>query len=117
MGPPAWDFLHSVTVDYPEDPTPEEQEAAQKLVTSLKTMLPCGKCRKHFGENIGKLSPENDYFTSKQKFGQFFVDVRKAVATATGAPTIKGIKVDDYDFDKVQSLYGTGASCGGKPHG
>merc|ERR1719456_994242 len=36
-GPPAWDFLHSVTVDYPEKPNPKQREAAKKLVQSWNT--------------------------------------------------------------------------------
>merc|ERR1712093_78503 len=109
-GPPAWEFLHSVTLDYPDKPTKEEQKAAKQFTESLQTMLPCNKCRGHFKDNLKVLSPEQDYYTSKQKFGQFFVDVRKSVADKYGGGTIKGIKTEDFTLDTVNELHGKG--CG-----
>lgn len=47
-GPSAWRFLHAVTFAYPETPTQQHVEAAEKLFTSLKLMLPCDECCGHY---------------------------------------------------------------------
>lgn len=122
-GPAAWDFLHSVTMGYPDDPNQEEQDAAKDLVRSLKQLLPCHNCRGHFKANLGIFSPKQDYYMSKEKFGKFFADVRKGVEVSKGqsfrsSKTIRafgkdtGIKVDDFNYDTMEEIYG--ASCGGK---
>lgn len=52
-GPSAWRFLHSVAHAYPDEPSPEHKAAAKSLFLSLRFMLPCGECCKHFAAGVG----------------------------------------------------------------
>lgn len=117
-GPPAWDFLHSVAIDFPDDPNPAEKKAAKEFVKSLQTMLPCNQCRGHFKDNMKKLSPNDDYYTSRKKLGQFFIDVRKDVALNYGDGKIKGMDATKWDLDMVNKHHGkesAGCGAGAKP--
>ena len=38
-GPPAWLFLHSVTLNYPKNPTPQDQEDYRIFFDSLNVTL------------------------------------------------------------------------------
>ena len=45
-GPHAWIFLHSITFDYPDNPTKEVKEKYKGFFESLQDILPCEKCKK-----------------------------------------------------------------------
>ncbi len=58
-GPPAWDFLHTITFNYPYRPTPKEKMKAIIFFETLEDMLPCHSCRKHYQENLAKYPVRN----------------------------------------------------------
>lgn len=47
-GSHAWEFLHTVTFDYPEEPTPIDKQHFYDLFSNLRYTLPCVHCRKSF---------------------------------------------------------------------
>ncbi len=53
-GPPAWDFLHTVTFNYPDNPTSYEMQQAALFFTSLGDLLPCVICQQHYKKNLEK---------------------------------------------------------------
>ena len=53
-GPSAWIFLHSVTLNYPDNPSSQHKENYKKFFESLGDVLPCPTCKKHYKENIIK---------------------------------------------------------------
>ena len=40
-GPHAWIFLHSVTLEYPDNPTDEDKQNMINFIDSLGNVLPC----------------------------------------------------------------------------
>ena len=46
-GKATWVFIHSIAVNYPENPLPCEKENTIKFFTLLGDMLPCRFCRQH----------------------------------------------------------------------
>lgn len=48
-GPATWDFLHAVSFTYPKVPTEREITVAKEFFGHIENVLPCGKCRAHFG--------------------------------------------------------------------
>ena len=57
-GSKAWDFFHSVSFSYPENPTKEQQESAMEYFNALPFMLPCSSCGKHCQEQLKKYPPK-----------------------------------------------------------
>jgi len=51
-GPPAWVFLHSITFQYPENPTDLDKQKYYTFFNSLKNVLPCPKCKEHYASNF-----------------------------------------------------------------
>jgi len=51
-GPKAWDFLHSVTLAYPQPPSEEDKDRYSAFFRSVGQVLPCVYCRKHFSETF-----------------------------------------------------------------
>jgi len=53
-GPPAWEFLHSITFGYPINPTPEQKEAYKDFFIRVGDILPCKYCRESYKKFISK---------------------------------------------------------------
>ncbi len=51
-GAPAWMFLHCVTLTYPESPSTTDKKHYKKFFESLEHVLPCKKCREHYGQYL-----------------------------------------------------------------
>ena len=50
-GPSAWLFLHTVTFNYPNNPTEEDKRNYLTFFNSLKHIIPCPLCKEHYIEN------------------------------------------------------------------
>ena len=75
-GPSAWLFLHSVTFQYPENPTEVEKLNYNHFFTSLQHVLPCPTCRKHYKENLEKLPIA---LNSKKELIEWLIDIHNEV--------------------------------------
>ena len=47
-GPSLWHTLHTISFNYPVNPTNEEKKNYQKFICSLRHVLPCKYCRMNF---------------------------------------------------------------------
>ena len=51
-GPPAWTFLHSVTLAYPDNPSETDKMNYEKFFNSLQPILPCEKCSHNYANHL-----------------------------------------------------------------
>ena len=51
-GPSLWHSLHTISFNYPVNPTEEQKNQYYNFFLSLKDVLPCRHCRENFVENI-----------------------------------------------------------------
>ena len=75
-GPPAWTFLHTITFNYPDNPTTEDKQNYFTFFNSLKHVLPCDKCKKHYTENSRDLK---DNLNSKDDLVKWLIDIHNDV--------------------------------------
>ena len=47
-GPSAWDYLHTLTFNYPENPTNDHKKYYHELFDNLRFTLPCKYCRESY---------------------------------------------------------------------
>jgi hypothetical protein len=64
-GPPAWKFLEIVVLNYPSNPNTNDKIHYKIFLESLKDILPCDQCKKHYNENLIKY-PLNEQTLSCQ---------------------------------------------------
>jgi len=93
-GPSAWLFLHSVTFQYPENPTDQDKNNYKIFFESLQNILPCPQCREHYQKNIQE-NPMN--LESRDELIQWLVNLHNAV---NGGNSKK-----EYSYDEVKDLY------------
>lgn len=53
-GPALWHTLHTISFNYPVNPTKEQRQHYMEFITSLGNVLPCGACRKNLVSNLAK---------------------------------------------------------------
>ena len=60
-GPPLWHVLHSMSFNYPVNPTSEDKTHYRDFIINLKWTLPCGKCRTNLVNNFKKLPLKREH--------------------------------------------------------
>jgi len=102
-GPSAWLFLHTVTFNYPKEPTIIDRNNYQDFFTSLQHVLPCPKCQKHYMMNLSKHPIQ---LQSRKHLVEWLLNVHNAVNIQNG----KGVWTYDDLYDKYNTLYSNGSS-------
>jgi copper chaperone CopZ len=77
-GGPAWIFLHSVTFNYPKNPTLKEKDAYRVYFNSLKEVLPCGHCKNNLKKNLKK-NPIDKALKSRDNLINWLIDIHNQV--------------------------------------
>ena len=82
-GPPLWQFLHVASFAYPESPSTERQQAMLDFLQAVGRVLPCSKCRMHYGKHCKTcLLPE--VVRSRSALTHWLVDLHNEVNLLTG---------------------------------
>jgi len=97
-GPPAWTFLHTITFNYPDNPTNQDKQNYFNFFNSLKHVLPCNKCKEHYKENSIELK---NNLNSKDDLVKWLIDIHNEVNKKNGK------KIWSYPevYNKYQNLY------------
>ena len=126
-GPPMWHFLHTMSFNYPVNPTRTDKKHYMNFIKSLVNLLPCKYCRENIKQNFIKLpinlsSMKNRYTFSKYVYdlhehinkmlnkssGLSYDDVRERYEHFRARCTKKKVKVEK---GCTESLYGEKAKC------
>jgi hypothetical protein len=95
-GPGLWDFLHTISINYPSNPTHDVKRASFTFLMILRKLLPCSNCRNHYIENTSNLNPEilDDWYY----FSRYIFNLHNKVNLSLSKKII-------YDFDFVVRKY------------
>jgi len=87
-GPPAWIFLHCITIGHSNCPTPDNKQNIKDFFENLHKILPCKNCKSHFKNYIGKNPLTEDILNSREKLFMWSVDVRNSINTKIGKKSV-----------------------------
>jgi hypothetical protein len=99
-GPPAWTFLHTVTYNYPENPTEDDKRNFYNFFMNLQHVLPCEKCKAHYKQNIQKYDLKNN-LGSRQELVKWLIDLHNDINKDNGKQVWSYSDV----FNKYQRMY------------
>lgn len=89
FGPHLWFILHTMSINYPQNPTYEQKQMMRNLILSLPIMLPCLQCQKHCSEYIQTNINKIDYaLSSNTELFKFFVDFHNNVNKRKNKPIL-----------------------------
>ena len=98
-GKHAWLFLHTITLNYPDEPTLSDKQNYKSFFESLIDILPCPTCREHYEENI-KNNPIQ--LNSKEDLVRWLIKIHNNVNERKNKPTLSYEEVINY-YSKVNN--------------
>jgi hypothetical protein len=93
-GPPGWEFLHSITFQYPKEPTNFERKKYYAFFENLKYVLPCPTCQEHYTKNFDDIPIRLD---NRQDLINWLIDIHNAVNIKNGKR--------EWSYDEVYEKY------------
>lgn len=95
-GPKYWFTLHTMTFEFPQNPTYNDRKTYYNLFTSLQHVLPCSICRKNYKKNLRELPLEHNLY-SRKAIVYWLIDIHNRVNAETGKR--------NYSYDEVINMY------------
>jgi len=78
-GPSIWHYMHTMSFNYPVDPTPSDKIHYRQFILNLRHVLPCGKCRKNLAKNLKQLPITLAHMKSRDTFSKYIYDLHETV--------------------------------------
>lgn len=85
-GPKLWFIMHTLSFNYPDNPTDIDKMRIKTFFDSLKFVIPCEACRQHYNQHTTK-NPIDNYLNSKEKLVEWVVNLHNTVSESIGKPT------------------------------
>ena len=86
-GPQMWYILHIVSFEYPEHPTEYDKRIYHDFYTSLKDVIPCPECRKHYRDHITQY-PLTPHLDTRDTLIKWVIQVHNFVNSSLGKPVL-----------------------------
>ena len=83
-GPGMWHYLHTMSFNYPVNPTKQQKEQYRSFVLSLQHVLPCGKCRTNLQKNFKKLPLTMKDMLNRETFSIYIYKLHELINTMLG---------------------------------
>jgi len=97
-GPGLWHYMHTMSFNYPVNPTEENKQCYKEFVLNLKNVLPCGKCRKNLCKNFRRLPLTDANMESRETFSRYIFDLHEIINDMLG-------KKSGLTYDIVRERY------------
>lgn len=78
-GPTMWHYLHTMSFNYPVNPTVKDKENYRNFILNLENCLPCGKCRKNLHKNFKKLPLTMKCMESRSTFSRYVYKLHELI--------------------------------------
>jgi hypothetical protein len=86
-GPSFWKILHTISMNYPDNPTQEDKNNINNFYTSLDKILPCYECQNNYKEHIKKYPIEKS-LGCKNDLVKWVIDIHNIVNTELNKPVL-----------------------------
>lgn len=83
-GPAQWHFLHTMSFNYPVNPTSEDKKHYRNYIYSLRYVLPCKYCRINLTNNLRKKPLQMCHMESRATFSKYIYELHELVNKMLG---------------------------------
>jgi hypothetical protein len=83
-GPSLWHSLHTISFNYPIQPTTEHKKHYRNFILSLQNVLPCKHCRLNLKQNFRKLPLTLSCMASRDSFSRYIYDLHELINKMLG---------------------------------
>jgi len=78
-GPPMWHYLHTMSFNYPVNPSDEDKKHYKDFILNLQHVLPCKYCRINLANNFKKKPIQMCDMASRETFSRYVYDLHEVV--------------------------------------
>ena len=78
-GPCMWHYLHTMSFNYPVNPTKKDKLHYREFMLGLQHNLPCGKCRTNLCANYQKLPLKMKHMKNRATFSKYVFDLHELI--------------------------------------
>jgi len=78
-GPSLWHFLHTMSFNYPVEPTRDQKVYYRNFVLNLRHVLPCKYCRMNLVTNFKQLPLTLSNMKNRETFSRYVYDLHELV--------------------------------------
>ena len=97
-GPGMWHYLHTMSFNYPVNPTNADKTHYRDFILSLRNVLPCGKCRTNLRANFKKMPLYKKYMKNRNMFSKYVFELHELINTMLG-------KVSGLTYEQIRERY------------
>lgn len=83
-GPPLWHVLHTMSFNYPVEPTSEQKHQYMNFVRQLEFVLPCKYCRINLKKNFKAVPLTMKEMESRDTFSRYVYRLHEHINTMLG---------------------------------
>ena len=95
-GPKLCFVIHTMSLNYPDNPTYDDKRNYDNFFNSLQFVIPCDKCRIHYTERINK-NPVINHLENSDSLFRYTIELHNDVNKSLGKRT--------YIYDEVIEIY------------
>jgi hypothetical protein len=78
-GPAIWHFLHTISFNYPVNPTEDDKKHYRNFILSLQHVLPCKYCRMNLKTNFKQLPIKMSDMKNRDSFSRYIYELHELV--------------------------------------
>ena len=83
-GPPMWHYLHTMSFNYPVNPTAADKRNYRSFILSLQHVLPCKYCRINLKTNFKNYPLRACHLASRDAFSKYVYELHEIVNKLLG---------------------------------
>ena len=83
-GPGMWHFLHTMSFNYPVNPTRQQQHQYRNFIISLQHILPCKYCRMNLHNNFKTFPLQACHMKTRETFSRYVYRLHEIVNKMLG---------------------------------
>lgn len=83
-GPAMWHYLHTMSFNYPVNPSQEDKKHYKDFIISLQYVLPCKYCRINLTNNFKKKPLQMCHMASRETFSRYIYELHETVNRMLG---------------------------------
>ena len=97
-GPSLWHYLHTMSFNYPINPTTKDIKHYKSFIINLKNILPCKYCRINLTKNL-KLNPlTNECMKNRASFSKYIYNLHEIINKNLG-------KKSNLTYEQIKDRY------------
>jgi hypothetical protein len=78
-GPMLWSYLHTMSFNYPVEPTKENKKHYREFVLNLQYVMPCKYCRMNLKKNLKQLPLKMEHMKNRETFSRYVYDLHELI--------------------------------------